>query len=84
MVRRPLESSHRKNPRRTGPATPHTGAPADDVVKPIIKAQPGIGLSLNLKSKPGRCRVCGTAFMGPGNQKYCQEHSPAIKYKGKN
>jgi hypothetical protein len=82
-VRRLPESSHLKEPRRTGPPTPHPGVPADDAFKPIIKAEPGIGLSLNLKNKPGRCRVCGAAFMGPGNQKYCKEHSASIKYKGK-
>jgi len=41
------------------------------------------GLLLNLKNKPGRCRACGSAFMGPGNQKYCQEHSPSVRYRGK-
>ena len=28
------------------------------------------GISLNLKDKPGRCRICGASFVGPGNRKF--------------
>jgi hypothetical protein len=41
------------------------------------------GISLNLKDKPGHCRICGAPFMGPGNRKFCEEHSPSIKYRGR-
>jgi len=41
------------------------------------------GLLLNLKDKVGHCRVCGTRFLGPSNRKYCDAHSPAIKYRGR-
>jgi hypothetical protein len=67
----------RENPRPT---------PTADkcVLKEPVKPDAVTGLSLNLKNKPGRCRVCGAAFMGPSNQKYCPEHSASIKYRGKN
>jgi hypothetical protein len=79
-IRRYSHPDSRPIPAKSSPAIPGENAIPQD----FIKADPGSGLLLNLKNKPGRCRVCGAAFMGPSNQKYCQEHSPTIKYKGKN
>ena len=60
-----------------------TPAAANCAPKEPLKPDAVNGLPLNLKNKPGQCRVCGAA-MGPSNQKYCQGHSVSIKDRGQN
>jgi hypothetical protein len=66
-------------PAMLGPATPAGNAAPPDCAKEDGRS----GLLLNLKNKRGQCRVCGATFMGPGNQKYCQDHSASVRYRGK-
>ena len=88
--RRPAQSPNLKDPRSKdrdrSPALPKLNRGAlghNSVADDGIRPEANTGLSLNLKDKPGRCRVCGAPFMGPGNRKYCEEHSPSIKYRGR-
>ena len=60
-----------------------SAAPLRTTNKDQISGEVNDGISLNLKDKPGHCRICGALFMGPGNRKFCEEHSPSIKYRGR-
>ena len=71
---------------RTGTALRRVTASASPLrttKKDQISGEVNDGISLNLKDKPGHCRICGALFMGPGNRKFCEEHSPSIKYRGR-
>jgi len=78
------DRKHRRLDLGSIPAMSGAAAPKGNTVPPeCIKEDGGPGLFLNLKNKQGQCRVCGAAFMGPGNQKYCQDHSASARYRGK-
>src|SRR5262249_22987090 len=85
MGRRSLPSSHSQTSRRErlrpkeaparqepNPAVPSNAGALRDQIKPDLDA----GLTLNLKDKSGRCRVCGAPFMGPGKPKILQRAQP--------
>jgi hypothetical protein len=78
------DRKHRRLDLGSIPTMPGSATPTGNAVPPdLAKADGGSGLLLNLKNKQGQCRVCGAAFMGPGNQKYCQDHSASVRYRGK-
>jgi hypothetical protein len=78
------DRKHRRIDSGSMPAMSGPAIPTGNTVPPdSAKEDGGPGLFLNLKNKRGQCRVCGATFIGPGNQKYCQDHDPSVRYRGK-